>query len=143
MKHVSRGTAGDGGAYSPSHRGAGQVFKKTGRTDCPVENTEEECPAQYVTPTRRRRRRHSTHESNGVARRLNDLSERARYVNLYPFHHSPLCSSLDSQIFTSPPTALDSHFISQLSASSGPKETQILRTNTDASDLVELYKLET
>jgi len=31
MKHVSRGTAGDGGAYSPSHRGAGQVLQKTGR----------------------------------------------------------------------------------------------------------------
>jgi len=31
MKHVSRWTAGDGGAYSPSHRGAGQVLKKTGR----------------------------------------------------------------------------------------------------------------
>ena len=31
MKHVSRGTAGDGGAYSPSHQGAGQVLKKTGR----------------------------------------------------------------------------------------------------------------
>jgi len=31
MKHVSRWTAGDGGAYSPSPRGAGQVLKKTGR----------------------------------------------------------------------------------------------------------------
>ena len=31
MKHVSRRTAGDGGAYSPSRRGAGQVLKKTGR----------------------------------------------------------------------------------------------------------------
>ena len=31
MKHVSRWTAGDGGAYSPSHRGAGQVLKKTGQ----------------------------------------------------------------------------------------------------------------
>ena len=31
MKHVSRWTAGDGGAYSLSHRGAGQVLKKTGR----------------------------------------------------------------------------------------------------------------
>ena len=31
MKHVSRWTAGDGGAYSPSHQGAGQVLKKTGR----------------------------------------------------------------------------------------------------------------
>ena len=29
MKHVSRWMAGDGGVYSPSHRGAGQVLKKT------------------------------------------------------------------------------------------------------------------
>jgi len=31
MKDVSQWTAGDGGAYSPSHRGTGQVLKKTGR----------------------------------------------------------------------------------------------------------------
>ena len=31
MKHVSRWAAGNGGAYSPSHRGAGQGLKKTGR----------------------------------------------------------------------------------------------------------------
>ena len=30
MKHVSWGMAGDGGTYGPSHRGAGQVLKKTG-----------------------------------------------------------------------------------------------------------------
>ena len=62
MKHVSQWTAGDGGAYSSSHRGAGQVLKKDrtgplnavhrrpspGRTDCPVENTG---PRFYVSST--------------------------------------------------------------------------------------------